>query len=82
MTGLEGDTLGYQRLQRLLLACRAGFRFPNCLGNLTPSVSGRGAPPPTGNLTLIASGGGKNSTLGTVRASWLQQAPLHLAHIF
>ena len=72
MTGLEGDTLGYQRLQRLLLACRAGFRFPNCLGNLTLTVSGAGVPPPTGNLTLIASGGGKNSTLGSVRASRLQ----------
>ncbi|CAK0782794.1 hypothetical protein CVIRNUC_005989 [Coccomyxa viridis] len=43
-----------------------GFRFPNCLGNLTLTVSGAGAPPPTGNLTLIASGGGKNSTLGSV----------------
>ena len=56
-------------IMRLLLTCHVGFRFPNCLGNLTLTVSGAGAPPPTGNVTLIVSGGHKNATLGSVRPS-------------
>ena len=66
---------------RLLLACHAGFTFPNCLGNLTLTVSGAGAPPPTGNVTLIVAGGHKNATLGSVRASGLQWVLVHAAHV-
>ena len=67
-------TLGHEHMVlRPLLACHAGFTFPNCLGNLTLTVSGgAGAPPPTGNVTLIVAGGHKNATLGSVRASGLQ----------
>ena len=67
---------------RPLLACHAGFTFPNCLGNLTLTVSGgAGAPPPTGNVTLIVAGGHKNATLGSVRPSGLQGVPVHAAHV-
>ncbi|CAK0782793.1 hypothetical protein CVIRNUC_005988 [Coccomyxa viridis] len=46
-----------------------GFTFPNCLSILTLTVSGAGAPPPTGNITLIVAGGHKNATLGSIALS-------------
>ena len=58
------------------------FTFPNCLGNLTLTVSGPGAPFPTGNVSLIVAGGHKNATLGSVRASGLQCLLVHATHVF
>ena len=47
----------------------AGLAFPNCLGNLNVTVSGSGAPPPTGDVTLSLTGGiygTSSAVLGTV----------------
>ena len=78
---VQTKSLGHQTCLRLLLTCYAGFTFPNCLGNLTLTVSGAGQPPPTGNITLIVAGGHKNATLGSVRPSGLQWVLLHAAHV-